>query len=545
MRALTLSVPLFAALSVYVPRQLQPASGAELRFRVDIIQCCAGIKSCGQAGQWQHSLQLMGDALQDSLHRLEVAWAATTRACNTWEQAVHLACTMDQEFVQSAAMSACVRESSWSNAIEIFASNAHATYSLVMYNAVLAVAEWSQALQMLEDMSQGHLRADVVTYGAVMASCQKQWVLEILDELQQMQVRKNSFIYNIAITACDKSSHGAHWESALILCRELQDMNMDDLFTYNASISACGNAKQWKCALSLIPVLGDQRLKPQLITYNTVISACENQWWIVKGILEEVDKLALERDVITFNTSIKACGSCAEWQEALHLFREVRVLSMEANEVTYTAVMGVCGMSGEWQRVLELLMQCDQIGFVDTTMSSVALSACSSALKWQKGLELFEDAKKKQLVETWLFFDGVCNLCDGFVNFVYAGDSQGRVRFGALQKHSELLERHGAARYAEGGEEGMSTVVVIQDGQVFVRSSAALRVLAVMDQPWRMLAVFYLVPLPLRDFVYRLVGQHRYAMFGRKEQCMTPSGDFKRRFLEYDPSEEEPHPIFG
>ena len=73
-------------------------------------------------------------------------------------------------------------------------------------------------------------------------------------------------------------------------------MNMDDLFTYNASISACGNAKQWKCALSLIPVLRDQRLKPQLITYNTVISACENQWWIVKGILEEVDKLALERD---------------------------------------------------------------------------------------------------------------------------------------------------------------------------------------------------------------------------------------------------------
>ena len=51
-----------------------------------------------------------------------------------------------------------LQESSWSNAIEIFASNAHATYSLVMYNAVLAVAEWSQALQMLEDMSQGTVR---------------------------------------------------------------------------------------------------------------------------------------------------------------------------------------------------------------------------------------------------------------------------------------------------------------------------------------------------------------------------------------------------
>ncbi|OLQ06729.1 DCC family protein, chloroplastic [Symbiodinium microadriaticum] len=92
---------------------------------------------------------------------------------------------------------------------------------------------------------------------------------------------------------------------------------------------------------------------------------------------------------------------------------------------------------------------------------------------------------------------------------------------------------------------GRSTVVVIQDSQVFARSSAALRVLAVMDPPWRLFATFYLIPTPLRDFVYRVVGHNRYAIFGRKEQCMTPSGDFKRRFLEYNAAdEEEVHPIF-
>merc|ERR1712194_604876 len=145
--------------------------------------------------------------------------------------------------------------------------------------------------------------------------------------------------------------------------------------------------------------------------------------------------------------------------------------------------------------------------------------------------------------ETWLFFDGVCNLCDGFVNFVYWGDSAGRVKFGALQKHTDLLRSKGAGRYAEGGEEELSTVVVIQGDDVYVRSAAALRVLAVMDQPWRTLSVFMLLPEALRNRAYKLVGENRYKLFGQKEECMEPSGDFSKRFLEYDPTFEDESPF--
>ena len=61
-------------------------------------------------------------------------------------------------------------------------------------------------------------------------------------------------------------------------------------------------------------------------------------------------------------------------------------------------------------------------------------------------------------VESWLMFDGVCNLCDGFINFVADGDEappNNRVRFGAQQKHMELLERVGAPT-------DLSTLVLIQ-----------------------------------------------------------------------------------
>merc|ERR1712216_12439 len=140
-----------------------------------------------------------------------------------------------------------------------------------------------------------------------------------------------------------------------------------------------------------------------------------------------------------------------------------------------------------------------------------------------------------QGTETWLFFDGVCNLCDGFVNFVHYGDSRAKVKFGALQRHTELVRQHGGGRYVEGGEEALSTLVVIQGSQVYVRSEAALRVLAVMDQPYRTLAMFHFIPVFLRDAIYKLVAANRYNMFGKVATCRAPTEKFKARFLEYTP----------
>ena len=127
---------------------------------------------------------------------------------------------------------------------------------------------------------------------------------------------------------------------------------------------------------------------------------------------------------------------------------------------------------------------------------------------------------------SWLFFDGVCNLCDGFVNFVADGDSARRVQFGAIQKHTELLAQRGAPT-------DLSTVVLVQGDHFYTQSDAALRTLALLDQPWRSLAAFAIIPKPVRDFVYAQIGANRYRMFGKTESCRVPSGDFKSRFLDY------------
>ena len=78
-------------------------------------------------------------------------------------------------------------------------------------------------------------------------------------------------------------------------------------------------------------------------------------------------------------------------------------------------------------------------------------------------------------------FDGVCNLCDGFVNFVADHDSERRVKFGAQQKHADLLTRVGAPV-------DLSTVVLIQGSTFYTKSTAALRTMSLMEWPWSALA---------------------------------------------------------
>ena len=136
-------------------------------------------------------------------------------------------------------------------------------------------------------------------------------------------------------------------------------------------------------------------------------------------------------------------------------------------------------------------------------------------------------------------FDGVCNLCDGFINFVADHDSARRVKFGAQQKHGELLERVGAPV-------DLSTVVLIQGDKFTTKSTAALRTIALMDWPWRALAAAHIVPPPVRDFCYEQVAKYRYKIFGKVESCRVPTGDFRKRFIDYRPEEEEPaDPISG
>ena len=127
-----------------------------------------------------------------------------------------------------------------------------------------------------------------------------------------------------------------------------------------------------------------------------------------------------------------------------------------------------------------------------------------------------------------VLFDGVCNLCNGVVRFIIPRDPHGRFRFAALQSAAarRVIEEHGAP------DPLPDAIVLVEDGRLYTRSTAALRIARRLTFPWPLAALFLAVPRPLRDRVYALVASRRYRWFGRRETCMVPTPELRARFIE-------------
>ena len=126
-----------------------------------------------------------------------------------------------------------------------------------------------------------------------------------------------------------------------------------------------------------------------------------------------------------------------------------------------------------------------------------------------------------------ILFDGVCNLCNGFVQFVIRHDRRGYFHFAALQSETgrQLLQ---GVHFSDSAAD---TVVLIQNGKFYLRSTAALKILRRLSGFWPLAYVAILLPAFLRDFIYIVVAKNRYRWFGKQESCLLPTPELKTRFL--------------
>lgn len=127
-----------------------------------------------------------------------------------------------------------------------------------------------------------------------------------------------------------------------------------------------------------------------------------------------------------------------------------------------------------------------------------------------------------------LLFDGVCNLCNALVRFTVRFDESGTFRFAALQSATgqALLERHGLPT------DDYDSFVLVDGDSCYTRSTAALRVSRRLDGPWPLLYPLVWIPERLRDPIYELIADHRYRLFGRKDECPVPDPELTERFVE-------------
>lgn len=130
-----------------------------------------------------------------------------------------------------------------------------------------------------------------------------------------------------------------------------------------------------------------------------------------------------------------------------------------------------------------------------------------------------------------VLFDGVCNFCNGTVNFIIEHDKAGYFKFAPLQSDAgeELADEYGIA--AESTNGSPDSVILIEDGVVYTHSTAVLRIARHLERPWSWLTPFEIIPAFIRDGLYKLFANYRYRLFGKMDQCMIPTPGVRQRFL--------------
>jgi len=131
-------------------------------------------------------------------------------------------------------------------------------------------------------------------------------------------------------------------------------------------------------------------------------------------------------------------------------------------------------------------------------------------------------------MQTSVFFDGVCTLCNRGVNFLIKHDKKGVLKFASLQSEyaqnvvpKALLDR-----------DNLDTIIVYTDGKFYERSKAVLKLCKVLGGGFYVVLIGYLIPRFIRDGLYRFIANNRYRWFGTQSQCRVPTPDLKERFLE-------------
>jgi predicted DCC family thiol-disulfide oxidoreductase YuxK len=133
-----------------------------------------------------------------------------------------------------------------------------------------------------------------------------------------------------------------------------------------------------------------------------------------------------------------------------------------------------------------------------------------------------------ELASKILLFDGVCNLCNGSVLFVIKRDKKKQIRYAAIQSEQGkmLMEKYGIE------EAYLGSLIFIDEGKVYLRSTGALSLCKYLKGLWPMLYLLVIIPPFIRNFFYNTISKYRYKLFGKYETCMVPTNELKSLFLD-------------
>ncbi|MEI8110465.1 MAG: DUF393 domain-containing protein [Chitinophagia bacterium] len=127
-----------------------------------------------------------------------------------------------------------------------------------------------------------------------------------------------------------------------------------------------------------------------------------------------------------------------------------------------------------------------------------------------------------------ILFDGLCNLCQSSVQFILKRDIKKQCYFIPLQ--SELAQSLIAD--SEYHIDSTRSIILIESGKWYFRSTAALRIARKLSGAWPLLYLFIMIPAFIRDWIYDWIANNRYRWWGKSKNCWLPTNEWKKRFPE-------------
>ena len=134
--------------------------------------------------------------------------------------------------------------------------------------------------------------------------------------------------------------------------------------------------------------------------------------------------------------------------------------------------------------------------------------------------------KNKKLI----LFDGVCNLCNSSVLYVLKHDKKNLFLFAPLQSEvgKDLIKIHNININTNKTD---SVILYTPEKGITYKSTAALKIASHLGFPRNMMAIFYIIPPFIRNWVYDYIAKNRYKWYGKKKTCMIPTPELKSKFL--------------
>ena len=126
-----------------------------------------------------------------------------------------------------------------------------------------------------------------------------------------------------------------------------------------------------------------------------------------------------------------------------------------------------------------------------------------------------------------VLFDGVCNFCNYWVNFIIKHDKKGQLRFASLQgEYGQLMQ----AKFNLDNTKLDSVILVLND-QVYLYSDAVIGIGQQLGGIFKLALIFKIIPRPILDYIYKFIAKNRYRWFGQRDSCMMPTPELKNKFL--------------